>query len=178
MSEETKVNIKVKGEWWDEVYEHLPDGTKRLVHTTEKRTNTKMDDVALVIAGLMAGDPAVGGIVQHAIGRGDPGWGAVPPAVNTADSVLFDEIVRNAPDSIVYLDGADLPTASRTNVIRVRTIFGPADAAGETIREQALFGGGATAVINTGDIINTIRHEGFVKSGAVSIARNIKLTYS
>lgn len=171
--------VKIKGEWWDEIYE--PDrqtGEMVLVHTTPIRTNTKMDSVAVLMAALMANDPAYGGILYHAQGRGDPGWGATPPAINTADTTLFDEAGRNPPSSILYLDPLDVVVVGPTNVIQVRTVYGLADLAGETLREQALFGGTATAAIDSGLIINGIRHDGIFKSGAIQLARNVKLTYS
>jgi len=137
-----------------------------------------MDSVAILFAALMANDPTQGGILYHAQGRGDAGWGATPPAINTADTTLFDEAGRNVPDSIVYLDPLDVVVAGPTNVIRVRTVYALADLAGETLREQALFGGSATAALDSGIIINGIRHDGIFKSGAIQLARVIKLTFS
>jgi len=171
--------VKIKGEWWDEIYEPDPlTGEMVLVHTTPVRINTKMDSVAILMAALMANDPAHGGILYHAQGRGDGGWGPSPPAVNTADTTLFDEAGRNPPSSIVFLDPFDVVVAGPTNVIRVRTVYGLADLAGETLREQALFGGTATVAVDSGLIINVLRGPGIFKSGAIQLARNVKLTYS
>lgn len=178
MSKDTQ-KLQIKGEWWDEVYKQDPEtGQLVLDYVTEVRTNTKMDAVAVLMAALMANDPTQGGILYHAQGRGDAGWGAVPPAVNTADTTLFDEAYRKVPDSIVFLDPSDVVVPGPTNVIRIRTVYGLAELAGETLREQALFGGDATATTDSGIIINTIRHDGIFKSGAVQLARNVKLTFS
>lgn len=167
-----------RGEWWDEYWTVAPDGSLRCDHVTPVRRNTKMNASATLFAALAANDPGQSGILKHAQGRGDVGWGGTPPAVNPADTTLFDEIDRKTPDSIVYLDLFDVVVAGPTNIIRVRTTYGLADLAGEDLREQALFGGTATATIDSGIIINVIRHAPLFKSGAVQLVRNVKLTFS
>lgn len=172
------VKPTILGEWWDEIWEKDDQGVPQLTRVTNVRKNTKMDLSATLMAALFANTVGQSGILQHAQGRGDGGWGATPPAVSTSDTTLFDEIERNAPDSIVFLDAFDVVVPGPTNIIRVRTTYGETEMVGETIREQALFGGDATATADSGNIINVIRHAGLFKSGAFSLIRNIKLTFS
>ncbi len=168
----------ITGDWWDEFWEKDSSGVYKLVHTTKVMTNTKMDVSAILMAALFADDVTQSGILQHAQGRGDAGWGATPPAVDTTDTTLFDEAGRSAPDSIVFLDLFDVPVAGPTNIIKVSTTYDETELVGETLREQGLFGGTASAAADSGIIINVIRHAPFFKSGAFSLIRNIKLTFS
>ena len=166
----------IKGEWWDEYWERDSSGLLMPVHTSKVKPNTKMDDANILMAAVFAN--SLSGILQHAQGRGDAGWGGSPPAVSTSDTTLFDEADRNPPDSIVFLDAFDVVVAGPTNIIRVRTTYLEAELVGETLREQALFGGNATSTTDSGIIVNVIRHGPIFKSGDLALVRNIKLTFS
>ncbi len=108
------VGVKFTGEWWDEYWE-LRDGVPVKVHTSEVLRNTQMDAFAeQLVPGLCSNEVGLVGFQYMAQGIGDPGWGPTPPAVTTSDPTLFNEIYRQVPDSIVYLDGSDVPTLSRT----------------------------------------------------------------
>jgi len=178
MSEQQeKAKVSIEGWWWDEFYVRK-NGKLVLDHVTDQRRNTRMDGAVTLMAALFANAAGISGVLYHAQGRGDAGWGASPPAVTTSDTTLFDEILRKLPDSVVFLDGSDNVVAGPTNIIRVRTTYIETEMAGETIREQALFGGDATALAGSGYIVNTIRADGIGKSGAVQLIRNIKLIFS
>lgn len=170
--------LRVKGEWWDEFWEER-NGVLVKVHETEKRLNTQMNSFAQVMVAAFCQNDAtiLGGFQYHAQGNGDAGWGATPPAVNTADTTLFAETLRKVPDSIDFLDLSDVPQVGRSPRVRVRTTYALAEMAGETIREQAVFGGDATAAAGSGLICNVIRHSGIFKSGAVQLIRNVKFTF-
>lgn len=173
-----EVKLSIKGEWWDEFWVRDSSGVLVPAYTSPVRKNAKMDGAGILMAALFANDVTQSGILQHAQGRGDAGWGATPPAVDVTDTTLFDEADRNVPDSIVFLDAFDVPVAGPTNIILIKTTYGEAELVGVTIREQALFGGTATATPDSGTIINAIRHDGLFKSGAFALIRNIKLTFS
>jgi len=171
--------VRIKGEWWDEYYRPDPaTGALILDHRTPVRHNDQMDASLVLISALLKGEAGYAGILYHCQGHGDNGWGAVPPAVDPTDSTLFDEFDRRSPDSVVFLDNLDVPTATPTTVLRISTTYALGDLAGETIREQALFGGNATLTLDSGQILNTIRHDAIVKSGALVLTRRIKLTLS
>ena len=176
------IGVRIKGEWWDDWEEYNPDtGLLLRKWSTEPQSNVRMDKVIELMAALMKNETVLisGGILQHAQGRGDGLWvEPTIPAVNTADLTLLDEAGRKAPTAIVFLDGADLPTGVVTEKIRISTTYLTTDLVGETLREQALFGGDATAAVDSGFIINTIRHGAIFKSGAAQLTRNIKLTFS
>ena len=117
----TRVVPTIKGEWWDEFWQKDAAGIPQMVRRTKVRKNTKMDSAAILMAALFANDVGHSGILQHAQGRGDAGWGGTPPAVTTSDTTLFDEAGRLAPDSIVFLDAFDVPVAGPTNIIKIST---------------------------------------------------------
>ncbi len=176
------IGVRVKGEWWDDFEEYDPHtGLLLRKWSTLPKTNVKMDKVAELMAALMANEAVLisGGILQHAQGRGDGLWNEPTiPAVTTSDLTLVDEAGRKVPSSIVFLDLTDTPVAVVTSKIRISTTLLTTDLVGVTIREQALFGGDATATIDSGFIINVIRHAPIFKSGAAQLTRNIKLTFS
>lgn len=169
--------LTLVGEWWDD-YRYIDPHTGQVTkeYSTPVKRNVKMDGALLLIAALLKGEAGISGLLYHAQGRGDGAWTDPPPAVSTSDTTLLDEAGRKTPTSIVFLDGADMPTATITNVLRVSTTLLTSDLVGETLREQALFGGDATAAVDTGIILNLIRHAPIFKSGAFELTRNIKLT--
>lgn len=173
-----EVEPLIKGEWWDEYWEQRSDGELYLAKTTAVLRNTKMDQALVAIAALLANQASFDGFLYHAQGRGNAGWGSSPPAVNTADTTLYDEIYRATPDSIIYLNSVGIPVSGPTNIIQVKTTYGLAAMAGETIREQAVFAGTATVTPNSGYIFNVIRHAPIAKTGAVQLVRYIKFTFS
>lgn len=176
------IGVRIKGEWWDDFEEYDPNtGLLLRKWSTPPKTNIKMDRVAELMAALMANETVLisGGILQHAQGRGDGLWNEPTiPAVTTSDLTLVDEAGRKVPSSIVFLDLTDTPVAVVTNKIRISTTLLTTDLVGVTIREQALFGGDATVTIDSGFIINVIRHAPIFKGGSSQLTRNIKLTFS
>jgi hypothetical protein len=173
------VNIKIKGVWWDEWWEPNENGILVCTEITRRRSNTKMDNAALLVSALFAKESGIDGILQHAQGLGDGLWGGSPPAVTTSDTTLLDEVGRAAPDSIVFLTGpGGGVSGTRTTTIKISTTYGLGVLAGETLREQGLFGGDATNTPDSGIIIDVIRHGPIYKSGGASLVRNIELTFS
>jgi hypothetical protein len=120
---------------------------------------------------------AAAGILYHAQGDGDGVWVA-PPAVTPADTILQAEFFRRVPDSVVFLDGGDLPTATVTAKLLVQTTYLEAEMAGLDIREQGLFCGDATAAFDSGFMLDKIHHVALFKPAAAKLKRSIKLVLS
>lgn len=171
---------RVTGLWWDEIHEREPDGSLRLVRITPKRHNDRMDSFWLLVARLLKNDGdlvARGGILQHAQGVGDEDWEDPDiPEIDVTDTALVSEAGRKAPASIVYLDEDDLPSDEPTLKLRITTIYLEDELADTVIREQALFGGDATSVVDSGIMLNGIRHDPLPKGGGQVLTRKVDLT--
>lgn len=183
-----KVTLGLEGIWWDIIYRKDILGNEKVIHTSKKH-NTIMVKVTNLIAGLFKNDSNLpSGVTHHAIGRGSSTWdsGVIPPSPPTTDEYLLDEYYRQSIDTntdVEYIDsggnpftptgspGVDYQVQPR---IRIKSTFGYDDANGEWIREQAIFGGDATATIDTGHIFNIIRHPRIRKENNIKIDRYIQ----
>lgn len=173
-----------KGFFKDEVWKKDPaTGKEVLVENTGWVHNDIVEGMVKLIAALMKGEIGIHGMMYHAQGEGEPGWdigGAPVPA--WSDTALSNEYFRSVPDSIVFLDALDVPTATITNVLLVKTTldFGDAngnDGLGRDIRCQGVFGGDATAVLDSGMMLDEINHTKRWKDATVKIVRYIKFVF-
>lgn len=172
----------VKGRWRDVVTRRMPDGTEKVVEDTGWKSNMIVQGMPKLLAGLMRNESTyIGGILQHAIGNGNPAWdipGPPTPAYNSTQ--LVAEYFRKPPTSISYLDPLGLPSPVITGSILIQTVFDYGEAngmAGEYIREQGLFGGTATGVGNSGIMANLIYHVAKWKDSNVKITRYINIIF-
>ncbi|MFV0680309.1 hypothetical protein [Ottowia sp.] len=108
-------------------------------------------------AGRTALATALKAMPMHlAWGRGDPAWDTTPEAEPTDATALVAEVGRRkvtsaeyaTPDAagVILMPGGErfAVSATPTPWLYLRTVFDFAEANGETIREVALFVGGAT----------------------------------
>lgn len=107
---------------------------------------TLQDAGRIALAEAMADMP-----IHIAIGRGDPGWGNLPPTEGTNEAGLVDEIGRRLvadvawclpdPAGDIQLESGERYTRSLTPTpyVHIRCPFDYTDAAGETIRELAVY---------------------------------------
>ena len=117
------------------------------------------------------------GLQYMTFGQGNPAWDPVPPAPSATDTTLYDEIFRyelQAGD-FVYLDAGLVVVVGPERRIRVTGVLDYGDAIGSYIREFALFGGNATATLDSGYMANVIRAERFMKTGAIRLEREVIL---
>jgi len=173
---------EIHGFWKDVVEKKLPDGTEVVVEDTGWKSNLIVVGMGVVLAGLLKGDPDfAGGIVRHAIGRGNPAWDIPgPPAPNYSATSLVDEYFRKAPTAISYLDPGGTPVVGPTRSILVQTVldYGEANGGGgEYIREQGLFGHLATDTLGSGMLVNLIYHVAKFKNSGIKITRYINLQF-
>ena len=174
------VKLKMEAIWWDKIYTKNLDGTETVVET-KKTKNTIMDKLADFLAGLLLGESSFNvptnthGIGFHALGTGQVSWdsGGIP-SPDKSNTVLDNEYWRQAPDIIEYIDDIGAVSISITNRIRVKTTFDYGDANGQWIREQAIFGGDANATLDTGHIVNIIRHAKIRKEDNIKLERYIQ----
>jgi hypothetical protein len=167
----------VKGRWRDVVTRRRPDGTEEVIEETPWRKNTIVQGMPKVLAGLMRNEPTYnGGILYHAMGRGNPAWDPLPtpptPVYSTVQ--LVDEYFRKAPTSISYLDPLGNPSPVITGSILVQTVLDYPEAngmAGEYIREQGLFCATATGTLNSGILASVIFHVARWKDASTKLTR-------
>ena len=176
--ENVRATLKLEGWWWDEFYKKSPEtGEDVLFKTSPITKNLITIRAGFLLAGLLANEASfTGGILQHAIGIGDPAWDTAMVQPNYADTTLYDEVARLAPDSISYTDASGSPVVGLSNWIQIKTTFdylSPAN--GQYIREQGLFGGDADLTLNTGQMIDAIRHSRIYKDSTFKWIRYIRL---
>jgi len=170
------MRVGMEGIWWDKIHTRQSDGSITVVETA-KVHNTIMDKVAQLLAGLLKNETTfTGGILYHGLGRGNSAWDTspTPPSPDKSNTILVDEYFRKSPDLVEYIDDIGNPTSTITNRVRLKTIFDFSEANGEWIREQGVFGGDATTGLNSGHIINIIRHSRIRKEDNVKLERFIQ----
>lgn len=110
--------------------------------------------------------PAVNGVTHLAVGTGNPGWPVTPtpPAVESS-TTLVAEIFRKAVTA-GYIDGAGLPTVTRTGTVDFSCTFLAPEGNGAW-RECGLFGGTGASATNGGDMFNDLQFDAITKSPAL-----------
>jgi hypothetical protein len=95
----------LQGIWRDEIYKKGLNGEDVLVETIGPRHNIITQPFTNLLTALLLNDPAMtGGILYHAIGKGDPLWDTTAiPDPSKFDVQLLDELDRRAPDGITYI---------------------------------------------------------------------------
>lgn len=176
---------KARGVWRDEVFRRDPEtGEESLVEDTGWQSNRITVGMTRLLAGLLKNEPTFnGGILFHAMGRGDPNFDVSLPSPTFGELTLRDEYFRKPPDSMVFVnaDGSAADPGELTNSLLITTTldFGDANGAsnGEIIREQGLYGGTATAAADSGLLANLIFHKARFKDDTVKIVRRIQLIF-
>jgi len=183
------LSIKLEGQYQDEIYQKEENGKEVLVTTQSGKidcfpfwkNNLIVDVVKALLAGLFANESSfTGGILYHALGRGDVSWDTTVPDPGSSDVALYDEHFRKSPDSINYLDGSNNVVSFSHSVskIEVTTTFDYGDSGADgSIREQGLFGGDATGSLDSGIMINAIRHKEIYKDNTIKIVRRIRIQF-
>jgi hypothetical protein len=127
----------------------------KLVHSYES-PNVIVNTASILIARLLKDNSEpTNGISSLAIGSGNAGWDLFdPPAPTTSQTVLENEFYRKEIDLTTFVHPeTGEPTTVPTNIVDYSVTFGESEAVGPIV-EMGLFGGEATAQINTGTMIN------------------------
>lgn len=121
------------------------------------------------------------GIQYWAVGKGgSTAWGVDdPPAPEVTATRLTNEIGRVAisPSEIVFLNSNFDVVNTPSNIIQITHTFGSADCNGEW-REFGIFGGNATAALNSGIMINKRHHKVITKTSEMTVERIMRFTLS
>lgn len=96
----------------------------------------------------------------------------------TVGNFVFSTAFPDPIDATSVYIIEDVPTGTITNKIQIQTLLDFADANGEDIREQGLFGGDATGSVNSGFMIDKINHPRRFKDSSIQIRRFINLLFT
>lgn len=126
---------------------------------------------------LIKGQTGYFGIQYWAVGSGNPSWDSSVPAPDENATRLVSEIGRVPilPAEISFLDSGFSVTTTPSNIIQISHTFEANDCNG-TWREFGIFGGNATAVANSGIMINNRHHAVLTKTNEMVIERTMRFT--
>jgi hypothetical protein len=118
-----------------------------------------------------------------ALGQGATSWDSSPPAKPYSNTQLTGECYREVilSSQISFRDPSTFALDSLvtpTNVMEFDFTIDTSEANGNALREFGLFGGNATATINSGYMINWITHSRIDKDSSISIQRTVRFTFA
>ena len=119
------------------------------------------------------------GIQYWAVGSGVPSWDTSMPTPELTATRLTAEIGRVpiTADELAFLDQDYKVVSTPTNILQISHTFGADDCNG-VWREFGIFGGNATAVLNSGIMINKRHHSVITKTEEMTIERIMRFTLS
>ena len=119
------------------------------------------------------------GIQYWAVGSGAPSWDTSMPTPELTATRLTAEIGRVpiTADELAFLDQDYKVVSTPTNILQISHTFGADDCNG-VWREFGIFGGNATAVLNSGIMVNKRHHSVITKTEEMTIERIMRFTLS
>ena len=119
------------------------------------------------------------GIQYWAVGSGAPSWDTNMPTPELTATRLTSEIGRVpiSADELAFLDQDYRVVSTPTNILQISHTFGADDCNG-VWREFGIFGGNATAVLNSGIMVNKRHHSVITKTEEMTIERIMRFTLS
>ena len=143
----------LKGELILKAYDSSQGG--KLVYNYQ-RNNIIVNTASILIARLLKDNSEPqNGISYLGIGSGSGSWDLFdPPAPTTSQTLLESEFYRKAIDLATFVHPeTGEPTTVYTNIVDYSCSLGEAEAVGPIV-ELSLFGGDATAELNSGTMVN------------------------
>ena len=119
------------------------------------------------------------GVQYWAVGSGASSWDSNMPSPELTATRLTAELGRVAisASEISFLDSNYDVVTTPTNIIQIAHTFGANDCNG-VWREFGIFGGNATAIANSGIMINKRHHAVITKTEEMTIERIMRFTLS
>lgn len=165
-----------KGQWQDTY--HYVDGTTEVKPWTDNQIqDTYATFVTMLIKETVIGQPNVYGGVQYlALGTGLVGWDTVAPTQARTDTTLTTETHRISivGSSITYVDPTTFVVSATPTRAQQFSVIIPNAIVGD-LREFALFGGDATATLDSGRMMSWVVHGKIEKTTLFSITRTYRL---
>jgi hypothetical protein len=175
VSREKENTPGLKGELFLKAYDMALDG--KLVYSYH-HSNIIVNTASILIARILkdSSEPT-NGISFLAVGSGSGEWDLFdPPAPTTSKTFLENEFYRKAIDvsTFVHPETGE-PTNAYTNIVDYAVTFGEGEAVGPVV-EMGLFGGDATAEINSGTMINWRTFPVINKTSTMSVTVIFRIT--
>lgn len=173
MNQEENSTQGFKGEYTDTIT--YADGRVEVLEDH----NMIVSDINKLIASLLKRHPGHTGLTYWAIGSGQDSWDTNPQSATAEDKRLTTEYFRKAIQlsDIKFINDEGNPVTEVTNRIAITLTFATSEANGKW-REFSIFGGDATASINTGLMINHKVHKILTKDDTMTIERQIRFTFN
>ena len=164
-------NVHMVGEITDRIYKNGVLVEERVGH------NLIVNSFLKLAMALLKGQPGFSGIGYWAVGSGESSWDTNLPDPEINATVLTAEIgrVNIQPSEITFLDANYNPSTNPTNILQIKHTFGINDCNG-VWREFGIFGGQASAIANTGLMINKKHHKIITKTSDMTIERTMRFT--
>lgn len=174
-----QIPFKIVGRWYDTYI--YSDNSIELGQNGDFDCgyNQIQNSCATLLASLMKGEAGYSFANFLAIGSGDPSWDTTSPTKSYDQTKLTTEYFRKSisPIDIIYLDPTTgLVSGSATTKIQFTVVILPGEANG-TMREFGLFGGTATSVTDSGEMVNWIDHAKIDKDISLEIQRKITIEF-
>ena len=165
----------LKGELILKAYDMAQDG--KLVYQY-RHSNIIVNTASILIARLLKDSSEPQNRISFlAIGSGSGEWDLFdPPAPTTSKTFLENEFYRKSIDvsTFVHPETGE-PTNAYTNIVDYAVTFGEGEAVGPIV-EMGLFGGDATAEINSGTMINWRTFPVINKTSTMSVTVIFRIT--
>jgi len=171
---------RIVGRWFDKI--KYSDGTVELGQHGEFEWgwNQIQNSFATLLAAWCRAEAGYGRISYLAVGAGQASWDVTPPTQPYAETTLNNETFRKTIDqaNIVFIDPVTNASTGGTpsSKLEITTTLLAAEANG-TLREFGMFGGTATGVTDSGEMVNWIVHARIDKDSSMEIERKIRLEF-
>ena len=149
---------------------------KQLVSKTEWEHNVIVDSISTLLGALFRGETGYSGIQYVVVGSGQVSWDAdgVPDAT-AAQTDMVSELARVAA-TVSYLDSANALSLTPTSRLSISGVF-TSTLGNESWREWGIVGGNATAVADSGLLIDYRTNELVNKTSSDTFLRRVRLSF-
>lgn len=181
MIENLSKQLNISGKWQDTIIHS--DGRREVGvnGSINWNSNQIQNTFASLLAAWARGEAGYNHITYLAIGHGDASWDITPPTLNASDTTLNDEYFRKAiiPADIYFIDPTtNLPTGGTPSPKLEIVVTLQTTEANGVMREFGLFGGTATATLDSGEMVNWVYHSRIDKDSSIEIERRIRLLFA
>jgi hypothetical protein len=155
------------------------DADDRVVSNRGWHSNAITYGAWTVVTALLRNDPNLRGLLFCAVGSGDVAWDRAPPSsgASAGRTRLRAEVDRRAlaESDFVYLDPRGNAARGPTDRLEVTARFAWPQGS-KVLREFGLFGGDATATVNTGYLMNYVMHPVISLAAGQTLTRRVRFT--
>jgi len=172
--------LRIVGEWFDKI-RYLDGSVEYGEHGEfEWGDNQIQNTFATLIACWARAESGYDRINYFAVGSGLVSWDTTPPTQPYTDTTLTMEYFRKAiaQSSIIFIDpSTNIPTGGvPSSKIEIDVTLLTTEANG-TMREFGLFGGTATATLDSGEMVDWIVHSRIDKDSSMEIDRKVRIEF-